>query len=170
MASHALRFFWNFRTEIEPRWSFNTAWYSGWFPHNISNFRDKDVMSACPDHPDYIAAVASLQTQQRQQEPAWLAALASLPLQAASTPPSTGQQMASPWPLLIIGSVTIAAALVVGYRLSALLRQVALSPDGTTRGATLRARLLTIVRDQESGDHQAGDSSYSIYQPIGKPA
>ena len=165
-------FFWNFRTEIEPRWSFNTAWYTGWFPRNISDFRDKDVMSACPEHPDSIAAgaaavAASPQAQQQQQQ---LTALASLPQQAASVPPSTGQQLTSPWPLLIIGSVTIAAALVVGYRLSALLHQAALSPDGPTRGATLRARLLTIVRDQESADQQAGESSYSMYQPIGKPA
>jgi len=44
-------FFWNFRTELEPRWSFDTAWYKGWFPGNVSDWHASEVTSACPNHP-----------------------------------------------------------------------------------------------------------------------
>ena len=48
-SGHGWFFLWNFRTEIEPRWSFDTAWYNGWFPGNVSDFTAGEVTSACAE-------------------------------------------------------------------------------------------------------------------------
>lgn len=41
-------FFWNFRTEIEPRWSFIDAHSRGWFQDDVSAFSAADALDACP--------------------------------------------------------------------------------------------------------------------------
>lgn len=40
-------FFWNFRTEMEPKWSFNSAYFKGWFPGNVSDVTAGEVVGAC---------------------------------------------------------------------------------------------------------------------------
>lgn len=41
-------FFWNFRTEFSEHWSFLEAHERGWFPRNVTDFKDAGVTSACP--------------------------------------------------------------------------------------------------------------------------
>jgi len=42
-------FFWNFRTEIEPRWSFLEAYARGWFRQDVSAFGTEQAKTACPN-------------------------------------------------------------------------------------------------------------------------
>ncbi|EOD13056.1 hypothetical protein EMIHUDRAFT_445914 [Emiliania huxleyi CCMP1516] len=49
-------FFWNFRTELEPRWSYLEAWRLGWFQKNVSDYTSDAVQGACDEEPP--AAVA----------------------------------------------------------------------------------------------------------------
>jgi len=39
--------FWNFRTELEPRWSFIVAYDKGWFPAKVNDRDNDDVVNAC---------------------------------------------------------------------------------------------------------------------------
>lgn len=42
-------FFWNFRTELEPRWSFLEAYARGWFRKDVSAFGAEQAKTACPN-------------------------------------------------------------------------------------------------------------------------
>ncbi len=46
-------FFWNFRTEFEPRWDFQQAVAHGWLPHEFSAETIAIIDAACND-PYYI--------------------------------------------------------------------------------------------------------------------
>lgn len=46
----------NFRTELEPRWSYLEAWRLGWFQKNVSDYTSDAVQGACDEEPP--AAVA----------------------------------------------------------------------------------------------------------------
>ena len=42
--------FWNFRTELEPRWDFLKAWRLGWFPRNVSDVESPGLGKACDEN------------------------------------------------------------------------------------------------------------------------
>jgi glucan 1,3-beta-glucosidase len=104
-------FFWNFRTEMEPRWSFIQAYYNGWFPGNVSDVHAAEVVNACP--PPTVAAVAL------PEAVAPTAAIAAVALGLAATQPAATSEATSVLaptstprgvPLLAAGAVVSAVA------------------------------------------------------------
>uniref|UniRef100_A0A7S4FDH4 Glycoside hydrolase family 5 domain-containing protein n=1 Tax=Chrysotila carterae TaxID=13221 RepID=A0A7S4FDH4_CHRCT len=52
--------FWNFRTELEAKWSFLWAYRNGWFPRNVTDPKDQGVLDACkPDSAMMLPTVSS---------------------------------------------------------------------------------------------------------------
>ena len=46
-SSHG-QFFWNFRTELEPRWDFMAATEKGWLPNSYDSTSLKQIADVCP--------------------------------------------------------------------------------------------------------------------------
>lgn len=52
-------FFWNFRTEFEPHWSFLEAWERGWFPRNVSDLAAIEKLKICDEGAKPLKPTAS---------------------------------------------------------------------------------------------------------------
>jgi len=142
-------FFWNFRTEMEPRWSFIDAHFKGWFPGNVSNAFASEVTSACPA-PTMQANTMALRAAAAEARPASVLVGMVAPF-AASAPPSSPSTL-----LPLVCGAALVVALVVGR------------PDqliGTPRGRALTERLVGVIGVRTAfDDTETSEVGYAHYR------
>lgn len=143
-------FFWNFRTEMEPRWSFIQAYYNGWFPGNVSDVHAAEVVNACP--PPTVAAVAAVALPGAVAPTTSIAAVA-LGL-ATPQPAATSEATSAPAPTSTPRGVLLLAVGAVVSAVAAASALVARRMRGARREALLEDLL---------SSSRAADSDYAAY-------
>ena len=157
-------FFWNFRTELEDRWSFIEAWKKGWFPANVSDTADPAVVGSCA--PDTVTqtlawsapaapravpvfglqgggagvAMQTLSPQQQQQQ------------QQQQPPPSTSNDAFS-------AVVVVAAAAVAALAVIAVAAKRHLGDDRAGRGSPAGLQAVEGLLQRVRGEGGAGAAS-----------
>ncbi len=163
-------FFWNFRTELDPQWSYISSYFKGWFPANVSNVDSSDVTSACTANSaaTKLAAIPAL-PQQPQQQPQQQQPGPSHPAHSTASPAATANIALAASGLAEGGTLPHAAAADAGRTEAARPVAAVMLALGVAAAALVgsisvrRMRSAGAASRVASADEDDDESYYSAY-------